>query len=122
MDISGRPSTFEDKPPPTTPQRSRSHLGRSALAGLIVGCIVGLLLCGVLIIYIMKKKKKGRREKEKNAELPADGEAVLNDRFDSPWYPELSTEQQPNEIMNPTSDRAELSDSWRKPPVELYAH
>lgn len=71
-------------------------------------------------MYMMKK---GRRGKKKIAELSAVGEATLQKRSDDDrYYHELSTETEPREIMNLKGDRAELSDSWTKPPVELDTH
>lgn len=124
---------FEDKPLQITPNttsipsvspasfspRSRSHLGRSALAGLIVGCIIGGLLGVVVVVYMIRK---GRRRKKGRTELPADGAATSQATSNYRVPHELSTQREPREIMTERSDRAELSDSWIKPPVEMDTH
>ena len=101
----------------SAPQKSPSHLGRGARVGLIVGCVVASLLSGVIIIYMIKKR---RGEKKKiNTEIFADGSAMSQDTSLRQDQHELPTERAPGEIMNPRSDRTELSDSCIKPPVEL---
>ena len=56
---------------------------------------------------------------KKSTELSIGGAAPLPEIFDDSYQYEMSTEREPREVMNERSDRAELSDLWVRPAVEL---
>lgn len=92
-----------------TSGRSRFHLGRGTLAGLIVGCIVGSLLIGATIIYMIRKRRRG---KEKKIEVPALDVTEPQDHLYDSVPHELPVERDPREIMDARRDQAELPASW----------
>lgn len=70
----------------------------------------------VLVIYWIKKGRKGRQNNVETVELEA--ESSQNAFFDQTIY-ELPAEEEPKEIMNDRTDRTELPASGIRPAYEL---
>lgn len=78
----------------------------------------------------MMKKRESRNGKTTQFAAIGGGATLQNESDDScdhemstqPSHHEMSIQREPREIMNPNSDRAELSDTQTNPPVEMDTH